>query len=51
MTVERRRVESLHVVQGNRRVNHEAEQPGTDHVPEGDRHEEIDRPFVALNPR
>ena len=51
VTVQRRRVEALHVVQGDRRVDHEAEQPGPDHVPEGHGHEEVDRPLVPLHPR
>ena len=35
VTVQRSRVEALHVVQSNGWVNHEAEQSGSDHVPEG----------------
>ena len=51
MAVQRRRVEALHVVEGDGRVNHEPEQPGPDHVPEGDGDEEVDRPLVLLHPR
>ena len=48
--VNRRRVQALHVVEGDRRVNHEAEQPGPDHVPEGHGDEEVDRPLVLAHP-
>ena len=49
--VDGRRVEALHVVEGDRRVDEEAEDARADEVPEGDADEEADRPAVALHPR
>ena len=43
----RGRVQALHVVEGDRRVDHEAEQAGAHHVPEGHGDEEVDRPAVC----
>jgi methyl-accepting chemotaxis protein len=48
--VHRRRVEALHVVERDRRVDHEAEDARADEVPEGDADEEADRPAVAPHP-
>src|SRR5471032_1800487 len=50
MAMQWRRVEALHEVEGDRWVDHEAEQAGAHHVPERNRHEEVNGPFVALNP-
>ena len=49
--MERRRVESLHVVESDGWVNHEAKQTSPDHVPEGHRDEKVNGPFVAEYPR
>ena len=55
MAVQRRRVEPLHVVERDGRVDEEAEQARAHQVPEGDGHEEVDGPAVggepALGPR
>ena len=51
VTVQRRQVEALHVVERHRRVDEKPEQAGADQVPETDREEEQDRPSVALHPR
>jgi hypothetical protein len=45
-----RRVEALHVEEGDRRVDHEAEEPGSHQVPEADRDEEVDGPAVLARP-
>src|SRR5262249_16212333 len=50
MTVKRGRVQSLHVIQGYRRIDHETEQAGSHHVPEGDSDEEVDRPAISRGP-
>ena len=46
----RREVETLNVIEGDGWVDEETEQSGSHHVPECDRHEEIDRPLVIRNP-
>ncbi len=47
----RRRVQTLHVVECDRRVNHEAKQTRAYHIPKRHGHEKVDRPFVLGNPR
>jgi len=47
----RSRVETLHIIKGDRRVNEKAEQPGTHQVPEPYGDKEVDRPLVGLHPR
>ena len=47
VAVDRRRVEALHVVERDRRVDQEAEQARADQVPEGHGDEEVDRPRYA----
>ena len=49
--VHRRRVEPLHVVERDRRVDQEPEDAGAHQVPERDADEEADRPAVARHPR
>ena len=51
VAVDRRRVEALHVVEGERRVDEEAEEARADQVPERHGDEEQDRPSVACDPR
>src|SRR5690606_38430914 len=51
MAVQWREIETLHVVERQRRVDEKTEQPGADQVPERDRREEQDRPTIALHPR
>ena len=51
MAMQRREVESLHVVERQRRIDEEAEQSRADHVPERDRGEEHDGPAITLHPR
>ena len=46
----RREVEALHVVQRDGRVDEEAEEACADEVPEGDGHEEVNRPLVCADP-
>ena len=45
-----RRVKSLHVVEGDRRIDEEAEQSRAHEVPERNRHKEINRPLVGSHP-
>src|SRR5262245_13229322 len=49
--MERRRVKPLHIVEGNRRIDHKSEDPGTDEVPERNGDEKVDHPFVLTEPR
>ena len=49
--VYRRRVEALHVVERDGRVDEEAEEARAHEVPEGRGHEEVDGPLVVLDPR
>ncbi|MNM65992.1 hypothetical protein D3C81_774590 [compost metagenome] len=51
MPMHRRCIQALHIVQGHRRVDEEAEQPRTNEVPESHGHEEVNRPFVGFDPR
>ncbi len=51
VAVHGRGVQALHVVERDRRVDHEAEQARADQVPERHRHEEVDRPPVPAHPR
>lgn len=51
VTVQRRGVESLHVIQRDRRVNQEPEQSRSNQIPETHSQEEIDGPFVFGRPR
>ena len=46
VAVDRRRVQSLHVVERDRRIDQETEQACADQIPERHGHEEVDRPFV-----
>src|SRR5690606_2928186 len=46
----RSRVESLHVVEGDWRINQEAENPGADEIPECDGDEAVDWPLIGLDP-
>jgi hypothetical protein len=50
VAVDGRGVEALHVVEGDGRVDEEAEEAGADEVPEGDGDEEVDGPLVGLDP-
>ena len=45
-----RQVQSLHVVERDRRIDHEAEQAGAHEVPERHGDEEVDRPLVGADP-
>ena len=49
--MQRSRVEALHVIERDRRIDHKSEQSGSDHVPESDSNEVVYRPSVALHPR
>ena len=51
VAVDGRQVEALHVVEGDGRIDEEAEEAGSDQVPEGNRDEEVDGPFVVGDPR
>src|SRR5688500_11495612 len=50
MGMDRRGVEALHVIERDRRIDHETEQPCTERIPECDRDEEVDRPIVVAHP-
>src|SRR2546422_659366 len=50
VTMYRRCVEALHVVERNGRIDHETEQTRANEVPKRDCNEEIDRPLVLCNP-
>src|SRR5262245_31226952 len=50
MAVKRRRVQALHVIQRDGWVDHETEQTGSNHIPEGDCDEKVDWPAVARCP-
>ena len=50
VAVHRRRVQALHVVERDRRVDEEAEQARADQIPERDGDEEVDRPLVRCHP-
>ena len=50
VSVQGRGVQTLHVVESDRRIDHEAEEAGAHHVPESHGNEEVDGPFVALHP-
>ena len=45
------RIEALHVVEGDRRVDQEAKQAGSHQVPEGDGNEEQNGPSIGSHPR
>src|SRR3546814_3999473 len=51
MGMNRRGVEALEIEQCHRRVDHEAEDAGAQHVPEGDGDKAHQRPFHSLHPR
>src|SRR3546814_19327985 len=51
MGMNRRGVEALEREQCHRRVDHEAEDAGAQHVPEGDGDKAHQRPFHSLHPR
>ena len=51
VAVQRRQVQPLHVIERQRRIDQEPEQPGANHIPESDRDEEQDRPAITLHPR
>src|SRR5215468_12058843 len=50
VSMHRRRVETLHVEESDRRVDHEAEESGAYQVPEPDGDEEVDGPAVLARP-
>ncbi len=50
VSMHRRGVKTLHVVKSDRRVDQEAEQAGSDEIPECHRDEEVDRPLVGADP-
>ncbi len=49
--MDRRRVQTLHVVEREGRVDEEPEQAGADGVPEGNSDEEADRPAIPASER
>src|SRR5262245_10699837 len=51
MTVHRRRIETLHVIERDRWIDEEAEQSGAYQVPERNGEEEPNRPAVTPHPR
>ena len=50
MPVDSRRIEPLQIVERNRWIDSEAEDPCTEEVPEAHSDEAIDRPLVGLDP-
>ncbi len=51
VSVHRSQVQSLHVVERDRRIDHEAEEAGAHEIPERNGDEEVDRPLVGADPR
>src|SRR5687768_1356259 len=51
MGVNRSRVKSLHVIQSDRRIDHESEDSRTDKIPERDRDKKVNDPLVLVEPR
>src|SRR3546814_14190229 len=50
MTMQLRQLQTLHVVERQRRMDQEAEQAGADQIPKCNRDEEHHRPAIALHP-
>ena len=50
MAMDGRRIQPLHVIESNWRIDQKTEEPRSDKVPKCDRHKKINRPFVFRHP-
>ena len=46
--MERRGIETLHIVERHGGIDHESKPPSANHIPERDRDKEVDRPLVTF---
>src|SRR5690606_34707482 len=43
-------IQTLHIIKGNRWIDHKTEYTGTEHIPERYGYKEINRPFILFYP-